>query len=85
MAKEKGPITIEKKTKKAGTLFATLMAIVSLLAGIYMVMQHYGLYKTEIPGLYLAIIMILAGLSSLAQISKILLLKRIERVKNRYI
>lgn len=86
MAKEKEKIVpIEKKPKKAGTLFATLMAIISLLAGIYMIMQYYGLYTQEIPKLYLAGIMILTGLSSLAQISKIILLKRIERIKGRYI
>ena len=85
MAKEKPTVPVEHKPKKAGTLFATLMAIISLVIGIYLIMQHYGLYKAEIPKLYLAGIMILAGLSSLAQIGKILILKRIERIKGRYI
>jgi len=88
MAKEKPTVPVEHKPKKAGTLFATLMAIISLVIGIYLIMRHYGLYKAETlknADLWLAGIMILTGLSSLAQVSKILILKRIERIKGRYI
>ena len=86
MTKEKEKIMpIEKRRKPSGIIFSSLMAIISLLAGIYLIMLNYGLYQQDIPRTALIVILILTGLTSLMQISKIAMLKRMERIKERYI
>ncbi len=86
MAKEK-PVHVQKEPRKklASTLFAGLMALISLIAGIYLILQYYGLYAWDIPKIALIIILIFTGLTALAQTGKINTLMRLERMKRKFI
>ncbi|HLD05933.1 MAG TPA: hypothetical protein VJC16_00165 [Candidatus Nanoarchaeia archaeon] len=70
-----------------GTGLQTLFGLVSLLLGLYLVLERYQVtkFKRAVPGIAIEVLLIITGILLLNEAARRSVLARIKRVESRYI